>query len=614
MRAGLGPVFVYEWLTASRRRQMYAVRAAFVGVLFAAVAVIWFSKVETDLRSAPPADRQAYARAGEALFYAFFGTLLTVTLLLAPGATAGAVCLDKARGTLLHLLVTDLSSTEIVFGKLAARLLPLFGLVLASVPVLSICLWLGGIDPDAMLVAYAVTAGVAVLGGSFTFLLSVWGRKTHEVLLAAYLLEVLLLLAYPIALGLDAIWKMTWLSPYLTWTNPFRLAFSPYLFRGPPDPDDLATFLGFCLGVGAVSALLAVLTVRRVTVRQASRPERARRRRWLRRPRWLGPRLDRNPVVWREWHRQRPSRWVRMVWAVYVGLAISATVAVYYHRNESGMAAVMSAFQVSIGLLLASVAAVTCLSEERARGSLDVLLATPLTTRSIVWGKWRGAFRLVPWLAVLPVINVALVTKPGNVPPWVTPAGMTPPSLPPPPEYPNLIWLCVPLMAALVLAYGATITSFGLLCATWIRRQGRAIAASVVAYALVTAGWMALVAVILQNRDAERFMIGSPFFGPGQLAAESGMTYHRTAAGLPEQFGATLTWAVGYAVFAGVVYLAALVTFNRCLGRAPERRMFMPPARGPAARARPRGPDRSRPGPSRTAGPTTGSDTPAPAG
>ena len=164
-RWGLGPVFAYEWLTASRRWQMYALRALFVGLLFLAVLVVWYEKAEPILRRASRIDRKAYADAGEALFYGFFGTLLSATLLVAPGATAGAVCLDKARGTLLHLLVTDLSSAEIVLGKLAARLLPLAGLLACSVPVLSLCLWLGGIDPGAMLVAYAVTAGAAVQVG-----------------------------------------------------------------------------------------------------------------------------------------------------------------------------------------------------------------------------------------------------------------------------------------------------------------------------------------------------------------------------------------------------------------------------------------------------------------
>ncbi|HEX4588838.1 MAG TPA: hypothetical protein VH120_02835, partial [Gemmataceae bacterium] len=313
-RWGVGPVFVYEWLTASRRWQMYAFRALFVAALFLAVLIVWFNKTEI-VGSTGSFDRNAHARIGEALFYGFFGMLLSVTLLVAPGATAGAVCLDKARGTLLHLLVTDLSSAEIVLGKLAARLLPLLGLLLASAPVLSLCLWLGGIDPEAMLVAYAVTASVAVLGSALAFLLSVWGRKTHEVLLAAYLFEIVLLLAYPIAIMFDSIWRQTWLSNYVAWTNPYRLAFSPYMYRGATDTAELAGFLGFCLGTGAACALLAVVTVRAVTVRQAGRAERARKQR--RRPRWWrrGPRLDRNPVFWREWRRYRPSRWVRLVWA-----------------------------------------------------------------------------------------------------------------------------------------------------------------------------------------------------------------------------------------------------------------------------------------------------------
>ena len=42
-------------------------------------------------------------------------------MLAAPAATAGAICLDRACGTLAHLLATDLSDPEIVLGKLAAQ-------------------------------------------------------------------------------------------------------------------------------------------------------------------------------------------------------------------------------------------------------------------------------------------------------------------------------------------------------------------------------------------------------------------------------------------------------------------------------------------------------------
>ena len=88
-----------------------------------------------------------YAALGESYFYAIIGVELTLVMLAAPAATAGAICVDRARGTLTHMLATDLSDPEIVLGKLAARLLPVLGLVACSWPVLAICSLLGGIDP-----------------------------------------------------------------------------------------------------------------------------------------------------------------------------------------------------------------------------------------------------------------------------------------------------------------------------------------------------------------------------------------------------------------------------------------------------------------------------------
>src|SRR5262245_31079004 len=174
----MGPVFVYEWITAARRWQMYATRALYVALLLAVVTVVWAKNVEPGTRLGP--DRRAYEAMGTALYQAFVGTQLAIILLAAPAATAGSVCLDKARGTLLHLLVTDLTAREIVLGKLATRLIPVLGLVASSVPVLMACSWFGGLDVDALLGAYAVTAGCAVFGCGLTLLLSVWGRKTHE--------------------------------------------------------------------------------------------------------------------------------------------------------------------------------------------------------------------------------------------------------------------------------------------------------------------------------------------------------------------------------------------------------------------------------------------------
>src|SRR6185437_14825982 len=139
------------------------------------------------------------------------------------------------------------------------------------------------------------------------------------------------------------------------------------------------------------------------------------------------------------------------------------------------MGAVINGMQVSAGLLLLSVSAVTSLAEERQRGSLDVLLATPLSTRSIVLGKWWGAFRVVPPLTVLPVlIAAALATH-------------------------TEFALAPVLIGALVVAYGAAITSLGLALATWLPRMDRAIGLTAGLYVFVLIAAVPVGRIVFSN-------------------------------------------------------------------------------------------------------------------
>jgi ABC-type transport system involved in multi-copper enzyme maturation permease subunit len=413
-----------------------------------------------------------------------------------------------------------------------------------------LCTLLGGIDPEAMLIGYAVTFGVAFFGSAMALLFSVWTRKTHESLLAAYLAEVLLLLAYPVVLAVEhSVFKRTIISGSLAWTNPFVLTFSAYGFRGLASAADLASFLAFSFGGGVLLTLVAAMRIRQAAVRFGA-PARKRGKRKSRPPRRLlwpfGPKLDPNPVLWREWHRQRPTRWTRAVWLTYSLLSIAATGILVWtqmtDRLESGLAAFTTGLQVSVGLLLASVSSVTALAEERVRGSLDVLLATPLPTRSIVWGKWRGAFRRIPLLTILPLLNVTLLAIGTGR------------------------YMALGLMVAAIFAYGAWVTSLGLLLATWIKRLGRAVAASAATYALVAAGWLGLVAILVRNGRDTFEMLGcaSPFFGPGELAYETGAQYNREF----RCFGFLSFWSAFYAVMAIILYALTLLSFNRCFGRA----------------------------------------------
>ncbi len=163
MHFSLGPVFLDECSTNSRRWQAYAIRSFSIAALLVAVGTIAASQ------GAIVAGRsvQDYAQLGESYFYTIIGMGLALVMLVAPAATAGAICVARARGTLDHILVTDLSDAEIALDKLGTRLLPVFGLVACSWQVMAIRSALGGVDPIALVVAFGVIVAVGLLGCTF---------------------------------------------------------------------------------------------------------------------------------------------------------------------------------------------------------------------------------------------------------------------------------------------------------------------------------------------------------------------------------------------------------------------------------------------------------------
>ena len=195
---GLGPVFAYEWLTASRRWQGYALRSLLVLLLLLGLSGVWLGSHD----GTGELSVQQLAEIGRGFYAVTTLIVLGLVGLAAPAATAGAICLDKARGNLTLLFATDLTDAEIVLGKLAARLVPVLGLIACAAPVQALATLLGGVDPAMPTGAILVCLACAVFGCTLALTLSVWGRKTHEVLLATYAFGILYLLAAPIWAGL----------------------------------------------------------------------------------------------------------------------------------------------------------------------------------------------------------------------------------------------------------------------------------------------------------------------------------------------------------------------------------------------------------------------------
>lgn len=559
MRWGLGPVFYCEWLTTARRWQMYALRSGFVALLLVVLLLTWNSVVS---RWGDNPSRHDAAEVGAYFFYAIVVTQLAAVLLAAPAATAGSICLDRVRGTLTHLLVTDLSSAEVVLGKLAARLVPVLGLIGCSLPVLALTSLLGGVDLLALAGAYAVILGVAVLGCSFALFWSVFGRKTHEVLLLNYLFWVAALLAWPLtAFGEWSLTRTSWFSDLVARGNPFWLAFDRYSRAPKTHPLEPVIFLAVCLALSALLVAVTVAVLRRAVLheRGRARPRRAPAARLLRLP--FTPTLDGNPVLWREWHRRRPSRWMWAAWLVY-GIAavvlsgLAALMAFSGSRDGRELGILMNGLVVAVGLLFLSITSVTSLADERTQGSLDVLLTTPLTTAQILWGKWWGAFRAVPLLALLPTLTAcALVAGELANPVMGSPGNREPSFLP------------ALLLFPLIVAYGAVVTSAGLGLATWVARFGRALAVSVGSYVAFTVGYVFLVMLLFSRSESlgECLAMGSPLFGPAFLTASAvepvrEMEYAPLAAA---------SWLVVLAAATAVLLLLIHATFESCLGRVP---------------------------------------------
>jgi ABC-type transport system involved in multi-copper enzyme maturation permease subunit len=560
MRWGPGPVFVYECVTNARRWQTYGARSFAVAVLLLGmVAIAWANDGVVQRISA-----REYARLGECYFYALIGLELSLVMLAAPAATAGAICIDRARGTLTHILVTDLSDTEIVAGKLVARLLPVLGLVACTWPVMAISSLLGGIDPVALTMAFAVIIVVAVLGCSLALALSVWARKPHEVVALIYTFWAVDLLAYPVMWALASARLSIGPPRWLLMADPLYLALASYTPWGGVQLADFVWFIGVALGASAALLAAAILRMRPASSRVFGQRIGPNKFTVLRRPRPLVPPslLDRNPVVWREWQRGEMSGWVTAIAGFFRWVATAACIfgayAVWaYGTNTTNrqlyfaeiVGLLGGVLVVSFGLLSLSAVAPMSLSEERQQSSLDVLVVTPLSTRSIVLGKWLGVFRLVPGLTIGPgLVVLALATV-----------------------YDRVLTIevrlfHVGLLVATILVHGALITSVGVALATWVKHQSRAISLSVCSFLFVSLCWPITAYALAPWRYASGLAALSPITATA-LLIDIGMIR-----GDVRSFHFWVSfWDVMVAYGAFGLFVLTVHSFDRCFGRMPER-------------------------------------------
>lgn len=409
----LGPVFHAELVATSRRRRSYLARLAYglallamVGWAYEETVLGWAAQVST-----PPPATTRLRELSATVFAAFLLAQVGAVVVLTPALVAGAIAEERQRKTLHYLLASRLTGSEIVVGKLAARMLQVVALVLAGLPILSLLTLLGGLDPPLVVAAFAATLTTAFALAGLAILVSSRARRARDAIAATYVLAGLWLGGLPAlraSLGPTSSWFSD-LVRSLRWIDPFQIV--DLIDPRPGLLADLARMMGLQVGLGLAFAALAAWRLRPSSAHSGPSRSRGRGFRLLARPA-----VGDDPMAWKERHVARFGPALRAVGGLatvgaafafgrtLIGLGRPALAELANHGYGDGPAVVHSArdgLQQALALAgsaagtawIVGIAATTAagIPSEREGDTWMGLLGTTLTGGEILRGKALGA-------------------------------------------------------------------------------------------------------------------------------------------------------------------------------------------------------------------------------
>lgn len=186
------PVLQYELLSNLRLFRAFVLLFAYVALLGGVVYLAWPQSQTLDFAQPEAAKRLVN------LF--FFGQYLLASL-MTPSFAAGAITGEKERQSYEMLLASPLRPGAIVLGKLLAALCHLAILMISSLPIVMLCLPLGGVSPYEVLAAYVAMISSVALSGMICLWASSYFSRTSASLVVSYLMIL------PLALVGVLIWN-----------------------------------------------------------------------------------------------------------------------------------------------------------------------------------------------------------------------------------------------------------------------------------------------------------------------------------------------------------------------------------------------------------------------
>jgi ABC-type Na+ efflux pump permease subunit len=425
----IGPVFTRELATAPRRVRFYTAPAVYVGGLLILMCTAWLLMIGTQqVRNVGD-----MARFGAALFQFLAPLQLVLAVFFSALGSASAVAQEKDRRTLESLLLTNLSNSELVLGKLLASMLNVLVLLAAGLPFFMLIVLFGGVSFEQVLRVFAVTLVTALAAGSLGSTIALWREKTFQTL-ALTALVLAILAAWEVLLASGALFNShqgaalhRWagaLSPWqavLAAARP-QLVHTTWLALGSPYQTFIALAIAITVGVN----LIAMLFVRvwnpskevrfradeadefRTATDAAAEPAvLAATRSVHAAPGKLRSVWD-NPILWREVCTWAYGRKVVIVRLVYIALFIATALGAHAALRSSGSTSSPTTLPVTVlpllvlSLVLVNALAVTSITTERDLGAFDLLLVTDITPLEFIWGKLGGVCYVAKEMILLP--------------------------------------------------------------------------------------------------------------------------------------------------------------------------------------------------------------------
>ncbi|MEX2122183.1 MAG: ABC transporter permease subunit [Pirellulales bacterium] len=180
------PVLQRELLVNLRMRRGFALLFFYVALLGGVVYMAWPEAEKIDMTNPEAAKR---------LVNLFFLGQYLIASLMAPSFAAGAITGEKERKSYEMLLASPLRPGAIVLGKLFASLCHVAILIFSSLPIVMICLPLGGVSLYEVLAVYLALILSVVTFGMISLACSSYFQRTAASLVVSYLAILPLALA-----------------------------------------------------------------------------------------------------------------------------------------------------------------------------------------------------------------------------------------------------------------------------------------------------------------------------------------------------------------------------------------------------------------------------------